>query len=129
MDENKQLVEGLPRGCAYYGYEKRDAIIFYDANEDWPQRCIEMLLRCARKSATLTVVFSEAVTGFGPEDVVLSGTAPGPMAATVTGSNTTYNVAVAGMTGGGTVVAAVGPAAHGIRPGPATTLPRARTTR
>ncbi len=53
------------------------------------------------------VVFSEAVTGFGPEDVVLSGTAPGPMAATVTGSNTTYNVAVAGMTGGGTVVAAI----------------------
>ena len=59
MDENKQLVEGLPRGCVYCGYEHRDAIIFYDANEDWPQRCIEMLLRCARKSATLTVVFSE----------------------------------------------------------------------
>ena len=45
-----------------------------------------------------TVVFSEAVTGFETGDVTLGGTA-GATTATVTGSGTTYNVAVSGMTG------------------------------
>ncbi len=45
-----------------------------------------------------TVVFSEVVTGFQTGDVTLSGTA-GATTATVTGSGTTYNVAVSGMTG------------------------------
>jgi HYR domain/Secretion system C-terminal sorting domain len=51
-----------------------------------------------------TVVFNEAVTGFATGDVTLSGTA-GATTATVTGSGTTYNVAVSGMTGTGTVIA------------------------
>ena len=53
-----------------------------------------------------TVVFSEAVTAFATGDVALSGTA-GATTATVSGSGTTYNVAVSGMTANGTVVASV----------------------
>jgi nitrogen fixation protein FixH/predicted heme/steroid binding protein len=52
-----------------------------------------------------TVVFSKAVTGFAAGDVTLGGTAPGALTATVTGSGTTYDVAVSGMTGSGTVTA------------------------
>lgn len=53
-----------------------------------------------------TVVFSEAVTGFDGSDVTVGGTA-GATTAVVTGSGTTYNVAVSGMTGSGTVTASV----------------------
>ncbi len=53
-----------------------------------------------------TAVFSEPVSGFATGDVTLSGTA-GPMVATVTGSGSTYNVAVSGMTSGGTVIASI----------------------
>ena len=53
-----------------------------------------------------TVVFSESVTGFTGADVSLSGTA-GATTATVTGSGTTYNVAVSGMTSDGTVIASI----------------------
>jgi hypothetical protein len=53
------------------------------------------------------VVFSEAVTGFGGADVVVSGTA-GATTATVTPVSTSaYTVQVTGMTGDGTVVATV----------------------
>src|SRR5207247_1600611 len=54
-----------------------------------------------------TVVFSESVSDFATGDVSLSGTA-GATTATVTGSGTTYNVAVSGMTGSGTVIASIG---------------------
>ncbi len=50
-----------------------------------------------------TVVFSEPVSDFATGDITLSGTA-GATAATITGSGTTYNVAVSGMAGNGTVV-------------------------
>src|SRR5207249_7628499 len=53
-----------------------------------------------------TVVFSESVTGFDGTDVSLSGTA-GATTKLVTGSGTTYNVAVSGMTSDGTVIATV----------------------
>jgi hypothetical protein len=53
-----------------------------------------------------TVTFSEPVTGFDSSDVTLSGTA-GATTAVVTGSGATYNVAVSGMTGSGTVTATV----------------------
>ena len=53
-----------------------------------------------------TVVFSEPVIGFATGDVTLSGTA-GATTATVSGGPTTYNVAVSGMTGSGTVIASV----------------------
>lgn len=53
-----------------------------------------------------TVVLSETVSDFATGDVTLSGTA-GATTATVTGSGSTYNVAVSGMTGNGTVIAAI----------------------
>ena len=53
-----------------------------------------------------TVVFSEDVIDFGDGDVSLSGTA-GATTAVVTGEGTTYNVAVSGMTGDGTVIATI----------------------
>lgn len=53
-----------------------------------------------------TVVFSESVSDFITGDVTLSGTA-GANTATVTGSGATYNVAVTGMTGPGTVIASI----------------------
>jgi Ca2+-binding RTX toxin-like protein len=52
------------------------------------------------------VVFSEPVTGFTDTDVALSGTA-GATTAVVTGSGTTYQVEVSGMTGSGTVTVSV----------------------
>ncbi len=55
-----------------------------------------------------TVTFNETVADFTADDVTLSGsTAPGDLAAVVTGSGTTYNVAVSGMTGSGDVVASL----------------------
>ncbi|MCT7953033.1 DUF4347 domain-containing protein, partial [Ancylothrix sp. C2] len=57
-------------------------------------------------TVNFAVVFSEAVTGFDDSDITLGGTA-GATTATVTGSGSTYNVAVSGMTVSGTVTAAV----------------------
>ena len=54
-----------------------------------------------------TVVFSEPVANFVTGDVLLSGTA-NATTATVSGSGTTYNVAVSGMAHDGTVTADVG---------------------
>ncbi|MCE9616106.1 MAG: hypothetical protein K8T26_17680 [Lentisphaerae bacterium] len=53
-----------------------------------------------------TVVFSQAVSDFATGDVTLGGTA-GATTAIVTGSGTTYNVAVSGMSAGGTVIASI----------------------
>ncbi len=61
-------------------------------------------------------MFSEAVTGFATGDVTLGGTAGGTLTGTVTGGPTTYNVAVTGMTGPGTVVATI---AAGVATDPA----------
>jgi hypothetical protein len=55
-----------------------------------------------------TVVFSEPVTGFTNSDVTTSGTATfGTKTVTVTGSGTTYTVAIGGMNATGTVIAAI----------------------
>jgi hypothetical protein len=53
-----------------------------------------------------TVVFSEPVADFATGDVTVGGTA-GATTATVTGSGTTYSVAVSGMTTDGTVIASI----------------------
>jgi hypothetical protein len=53
-----------------------------------------------------TVVFSEVITGFEDADVTLAGSA-GATTAVVTGPGPTYNVAVSGMTGDGTVIATI----------------------
>lgn len=63
----------------------------------------------ASSPITFTVVFSETVTGFAGSDVSLTGTAAATTA-TVTGSGTTYSVAVSGMVGDGTVRATIGAA-------------------
>ncbi|MFI5379933.1 MAG: beta strand repeat-containing protein [Tepidisphaerales bacterium] len=55
-----------------------------------------------------TVVFSAPVTGFTGSGVVLGGTA-GASIAVVTGSGTTYNVAVSGMTQSGVVTVTIPP--------------------
>ena len=55
-----------------------------------------------------TVVFSASVTGFTGADVNLGGsTAPGTLVSAVSGSGTTYSVAVTGMTTPGTVIASI----------------------
>ena len=55
-----------------------------------------------------TVVFNEPVSDFATGDVTLSSsTAGGILVDTVTGSGTTYNVAVSGMTSSGTVIASL----------------------
>ena len=55
-----------------------------------------------------TVTFSETVTGFTASDISFAGsTVGGTLTATVTGSGPTYNVAVSGMTGSGSVVVSV----------------------
>src|SRR5207245_1551195 len=54
-----------------------------------------------------TAVFSETVTGFSSTGVSVTGTAGGSKTVTVTGSGTTYNVSIAGMTSTGTVIASV----------------------
>ena len=53
-----------------------------------------------------TAVFSESVADFATGDVTLSGTA-GATTAIVTGSGTTYNIAVSGMATSGTVLASI----------------------
>ena len=50
-----------------------------------------------------TVTFSEPTITFDVSDVVITGTAPGTLIANVTGTGTTYNVAVSGMAADGTV--------------------------
>ena len=54
-----------------------------------------------------TAVFSTPVTGFTGSDVTIGGTAPGTKTAVVTGGPSTYNIAVSGMTGSGTVTASL----------------------
>jgi len=56
-------------------------------------------------SVNFTVVFSEVVADFTAADVILSGTAGGSLTTKVTGSGTTYNVQVSGITRSGTIVA------------------------
>ena len=53
-----------------------------------------------------TVEFDESVSDFATGDVTLSGTA-GATTATITGSGTTYNVAVSGMNVDGSVIASI----------------------
>ena len=55
-----------------------------------------------------TVTFNETVTGFAAGDISFAGsTVGGTLTATVTGTGPTYNVAVSGMTGSGSVVVSV----------------------
>ena len=67
-----------------------------------------------------TVIFSQAVSDFADSDVTLNGTA-GATTAVVTGSGTTYNVAVSGMVIDGTVISSIAAgAAHDAAGNPST---------
>ncbi len=61
----------------------------------------------AASPINFTVVFNKTVSNFTTGDVTITGTAGGTKTATVTGSGTTYNVAVTGMTTNGTVIASI----------------------
>ncbi|MDW7676657.1 MAG: Ig-like domain-containing protein, partial [Bacillota bacterium] len=54
-----------------------------------------------------TVTFSEPVTGFTSDDVIITGTAVGTKVVNITGAGPTYNAAVSGMTSSGTVIAEI----------------------
>ncbi|HIK13203.1 MAG TPA: DUF4347 domain-containing protein [Oscillatoriaceae cyanobacterium M33_DOE_052] len=55
-----------------------------------------------------TVSFSEPITGFDPTDINFTGTTTtGTLTPTITGSGTTYNVAVSGMTSSGNVIVSI----------------------
>ena len=60
-----------------------------------------------------TAVFSEPITGFASNDVNITGTASGTKTVNITeiapNDGTTYQVSVSGMTGAGTVIAAIKP--------------------
>ncbi|UXI65920.1 beta strand repeat-containing protein [Tahibacter amnicola] len=86
----------------------------YDVDRESPTVTVEQDGAQADPTAAspinFAVVFSEAVTGFTNASVTLGGTAL-PTTAFVTGSGTTYNIAVSGMTANGTVTASVNAAA------------------
>jgi len=56
---------------------------------------------------SFTATFSEAVADFTGSAVTIGGTAPGTPSVTVTGGGTSYTIAVSGLTGSGTVTAAI----------------------
>jgi hypothetical protein len=98
-----------PNDSVGYGLINALAAVVYDAVP--PAVTINQAVGQADPTNTapvnFTVVFSESVSDFAAGDVTVTGTAPGTKTATVTGSGTTYNVAVNGMTGSGTVIAAL----------------------
>ena len=55
-----------------------------------------------------SVMFSEAVVGFGGDDISFAGSTLSGLVATVSGSGVSYTVSVTGMSGNGTVVASLG---------------------
>ena len=100
----------------------------YDFEPDRPAVTINQAAGQADPTSTSTInftaAFSEPVTGFTSSDVVLSGTA-GATTKVVTGGPTVYNVAVGGMAGSGTVIAAV---ADSAATSVATTAPSTAST-
>lgn len=104
----RMLVEGLPEG----GSSGLAQIVEFEGQTDDAAPTVTVNQAAAQADPTaaspinFTVAFSEPVTGFADADVQLSGTA-GATTAVVTGGPTTYNVAVSGMTGNGTVIATI----------------------
>ena len=87
------------------------ATIDAEVRADVPMITINQAVAQADPTATgpidFSVVFSKPVSDFATGDVTVGGTAGGAKIATVTGSGTTYNVAVSGMTTPGTVIASI----------------------
>jgi hypothetical protein len=95
-------------GTASEASTSTDDSVIYDATA--PAAVIDLAPGQDNPASTspinFSVVFSEPVSDFESADVTIGGTA-GPTTALVTGSGTSYNVAVSGMTGDGTVTASV----------------------
>lgn len=107
----------VPAGAAYNPADEPNlaSTVSFDSAVFWrpggPSVTINQAAGQADPTGTspinFTVVFSAGVVNFYDAGVVLSGTAGGELKATVTGSGTTHNVAVTGMTTSGTVIATV----------------------
>ena len=109
--DNDSIVAGAaPLGGIGAGNGNFNTGEFYTVDRAGPTVTIEQAIGQTDPANTapvnFTVTFSEAVTNFATGDVTLGGTA-GATTATVTGSGTTYNVAVTGMSGTGTVTASI----------------------
>ena len=96
---------------AYGGVNLHDALSFGASVSPAPSVTIDQAAGqtdpTSASPINFTVTFSEAVTGFDAAGVTLGGTAPGTLAAVVSGGGPTYDVAVSGMTGDGTVTASI----------------------
>jgi hypothetical protein len=106
------VVATIPAGAATNGAASNVASTSTDNTVNWGVTVtINQAAGQADPTSTspinFTVVFSQSVTGFTSGDVTIGGTAGGSKTATVTGSGTTYNVAVSGMTTSGTVTASI----------------------
>ncbi|GAB2464165.1 hypothetical protein GCM10027082_14760 [Comamonas humi] len=103
----KVLVEALPQGG---GGDVGLQVVNFEGATDNPSVTINQAVGQSDPTSTspinFTAVFDRSVTGFTNADVQLSGTA-GATTAVVTGGPTTYNIAVSGMTGNGTVIATI----------------------
>jgi hypothetical protein len=105
-DDSSQFLPALEAGCS---------VMLTPVDNTPPNVSIEQATAQADPTAAspinFTVEFDEPVSGFATGDVTLSGTA-NPTVDTVTeiapNDGTTYNVAVSGMTGDGTVIATIG---------------------
>jgi hypothetical protein len=129
MTTRGTVIATIPAGAATNGATTNTASTSSDNTVNWGVAVtINQAAGQADPTTTspinFTVVFSESVTGFATGDVSFSGsTAGGTLVGTVTGSGTTYNVAVTGMTSSGTVVATIpaGAATNGAQTNHAST--------
>ncbi len=116
MTSNGSVSVSLPAGKVHdaagnanLASTSSDNTIYYDMT-----RPDVVISRAAGQSATsnasvlhFTAVFSEPVVDFAADDVTIGGSAPGALVATVTGSGTTYDIAISGMMGNGTVTVSI----------------------
>jgi hypothetical protein len=112
MTTSGTVVANIPAGAATSGSTTSLASTSTDNSVTWGLTVtINQAAGQADPTSTspinFSVVFSSSVTGFVAGDVTITGTAGGTKAVAVTGSGTTYNVAVSGMTSAGTVVASI----------------------
>ena len=130
LDTGTVLEDGVPD--LVWGEGGRDVFLVSadDATPDWVATGVDAEFNLARDGANLppavalsqaagqfdptsglpihfTVEFSEPVTGLAADDITVTGDAPGTAVVTVTGSGTTYDVAISGLTNAGTVTVAL----------------------
>ena len=112
MTTTGTVVASIPAGVATGGGDANLASTSTDNTVSWGftvtiNQAASQTDPTGTSPINFTVVFSAATTTFATGDVTITGTAGGTKTATVTGSGTTYNVAVTGMTTSGTVIATI----------------------